>query len=159
MAIPPLNPASHQLLHGDFNSSNVRLTSTGVWVFDFDDAGLGPVEFDIANALYMVLLDSSTNDGSTASYDTFRGAFVAGYARTADRSVDDSFLNSLIDMRVRALDYWITHPGDAPIGIRTSSVEWMDGGLARLRRCSVAAQEIAETKRRIAGGRFLLAVR
>ncbi len=40
--------ASHQLLHGDFNASNLRESGGEVRIFDFDDCGYGPAEFDVA---------------------------------------------------------------------------------------------------------------
>ena len=48
----------HQLLHGDFNAGNLRVSDGMVRIFDFDDCGYGPPEFDVANALYMVLFDA-----------------------------------------------------------------------------------------------------
>lgn len=115
-----------QPLHGDFNSSNLLRTPTGLRVFDFDDCGNGPVEFDVANTLYMVLFDSLASSQPTTSYDSFRTQFVDGYAQETKLPISPETIDSLIDLRVRALDHWITNLADAPIGIRSSSPAWID---------------------------------
>ena len=117
---------SAQLLHGDFSTSNLILTGTGIRIFDFDDCGYGPVEFDVANSIYMVAFDSWTNDDSLATVRAFRSAVVDGYARSARRSLDTEKVDSLIDMRVMALQQWATNPATAPIGIRNSPPEWIE---------------------------------
>jgi Ser/Thr protein kinase RdoA (MazF antagonist) len=114
------------LLHGDFSTSNLILTGSGVRIFDFDDCGYGPVEFDVANSIYMVAFDSWTKDDSLATIGAFRSAFVDGYARSAGRSLDNAMIDSLIDMRVMALQQWATNPATAPIGIRNSPPEWIE---------------------------------
>jgi hypothetical protein len=76
---------SDQLLHGDFAASNLLQTPDGIRIFDFDDCGYGPVEFDIANSLYMVMFDSWVNDRSDARYQEFKAYFVNGYTRSTGR--------------------------------------------------------------------------
>jgi len=117
---------SDQLLHGDFNVSNVILTDAGIRIFDFDDCGYGPIEFDVANSLYMVLFDSWTRERSTTTFQRFRSAFVGEYSRSADRTLDDDIIDSLIDLRVMALQRWVANPSEAPIGIRNSPAEWIE---------------------------------
>ncbi len=39
-----------QLLHGDFNDQNMIWSPTGLRIFDFDECGYGPMEFDVAIA-------------------------------------------------------------------------------------------------------------
>ncbi len=117
---------SDQLLHGDFNTSNLILTGAGIRIFDFDDCGYGPVEFDVANSIYMVLFDSWTKEGSMTTFRVFRSAFVGGYSRSADRTLDDAIIDSLIDVRVMALQRWAANPSEAPIGIRNSPAEWIE---------------------------------
>ena len=80
----------------------------------------------MANALYMVLFDALVNGGSMQKYGEFRTPFVTGYSLQGHQEVADTTLDSLIDLRIRALDYWITNLADAPIGIRTSSPAWRD---------------------------------
>ncbi len=121
-----MDVGASQPLHGDFNSSNLRRTPAGVRIFDFDDCGTGPVEFDVANALYMVLFDSLVDGGSMVKYVQFRAPFVAGYSQGAERPLSDATLDALIGVRVEALGYWIAHLADAPIGIRTSSPAWLE---------------------------------
>jgi len=115
-----------QLLHGDFNASNLILTATGIRIFDFDDCGYGPVEFDVANSIYMAGFDSWTKEGSMTAFAVFRSAFVSGYSRSADRTLDDAIIDSLIDVRVMALQRWAANPSTAPTGIRNSSAEWIE---------------------------------
>jgi Ser/Thr protein kinase RdoA (MazF antagonist) len=121
-----LTAGSDQLLHGDFNTSNLVLTDSGIRIFDFDDCGYGPIEFDVANSIYMAGFDSWAKDGSMATFETFRTAFVAGYARLSDRSLDDALIDLLIEMRVVSLGRWAANPSTAPIGIRNSPAAWIE---------------------------------
>ena len=113
-----------QLLHGDFNALNVIVTPAGPRLIDFDDCGYGPVAFDVANALYMVLFDASVGDRPKL-YATFRPGFLAGYRQAAGRPLDDGEVDGFIDARVAALGRWLDDLPNAPIGIRTSSPEWL----------------------------------
>ena len=113
-----------QLLHGDFSDQNVIETPAGLQILDFDDCGYGPVEYDLANSLYMVLFDSEVSD-RRESYETFRPAFVEGYADAAQARLVDSALDRLIEARINALGRWLDDLSTAPIGIRTSSPEWL----------------------------------
>lgn len=120
-----LAPTSRtQLLHGDFSAENVRITAAAMRVFDFDDCGYGPVEFDVANALYVVLF-SATVDGPPGRYGSFRSSFLRGYDERSDRKIDDTTVESLITARVIALATWVDDLATAPIGIRNSSKEWI----------------------------------
>lgn len=121
---------SDQLLHGDFATSNVILTTDGVRVVDFDDCGYGPVEYDIANSLYMVMFDSWVNGRPYAQNQEFRAAFTSAYAEAAGTEIAASDIDSLIRVRVVALKRWASNPATAPIGIRISPPEW----IATLRR-------------------------
>lgn len=116
--------AGRQLLHGDFNALNVIVTPAGPRLIDFDDCGYGPVAFDVANALYMVLFDASVGDRPKL-YATFRPGFLAGYRQAAGRPLDDGEVDGFIDARVAALGRWLDDLPNAPIGIRTSSPEWL----------------------------------
>jgi Ser/Thr protein kinase RdoA (MazF antagonist) len=112
-----------QLLHGDFNAGNLRRSGESVQVFDFEDCGLGPRSFDVANALYMVLFDSTVNQ-APARYRTFEDAFLRGYAKEAGRHVSRETILRYIDRRVDALACWLDDLSTAPIGIRTASPRW-----------------------------------
>jgi Ser/Thr protein kinase RdoA (MazF antagonist) len=117
---------SDQLLHGDFSTSNVILSGAGVRIFDFDDCGYGPIEYDVAMSIYMVAFDSWIKDGSIATVQAFRSAFVSGYSQSSDRTLEAASIDSLIDTRVMALKRWAANPSTAPIGIRNAPAEWIE---------------------------------
>jgi Ser/Thr protein kinase RdoA (MazF antagonist) len=112
-----------QLLHGDYNASNLVDKHGVMRIFDFDDCGYGPPAFDVANALYMVLFDAVVQ-GNPELYPVFRTAFVSGYVDAGGEVTDDE-LDRLIDVRVDALRGWLHDLPNAPIGIRTASDEWL----------------------------------
>lgn len=114
---------SWQLLHGDFNAANMRLDGDTVRVFDFDDCGLGPIEFDIANAIYMVLFDCHITQSPSVA-QRFRVAFLDGYSERSGITIAGEVIDREIDRRVDALAGWLDNPETAPIGIRTSTDEW-----------------------------------
>jgi Ser/Thr protein kinase RdoA (MazF antagonist) len=116
-------PGEHQLLHGDFNASNLRKANGGLRIFDLDDCGCGPPAFDVANALYMVLFDAVVHT-IPETYATFRESFVSGYIDTAPRLFDADVLDDLIDRRVASLEAWLDDLDHAPTGIRIASPEW-----------------------------------
>ena len=130
-----------QLLHGDFSDQNVIVTSDGLRVFDFDDCGYGPVLYDVANSLYMVLFDAEVN-ADRDRYAAFRAPFLEGYADVAGEAVDVAVVDSLIDARIHALGRWLDDLSNAPIGIRTSSPEWR-----RTLRTFVSSQRTTGTTR------------
>ncbi|MDY7101435.1 MAG: phosphotransferase [Actinomycetota bacterium] len=114
-----------QLLHGDFSDQNVLATSAGLRVLDFDDCGYGPVEYDVANSLYMVLFDAEVTSRPD-QYEAFRPPFLRGYAHGAGRELADAAVDALIGARITALGCWLDDLPSAPIGIRTSSPAWLD---------------------------------
>jgi len=116
---------SWQLLHGDFSDQNTVRTPVGLRIFDFDDCGYGPIEYDIANSLYMVLFDSVVNE-CMRRYEAFRPAFLAGYASEADLTVDDTDVDAIMGIRISALASWIDDLPNAPIGIRTATPAWLE---------------------------------
>jgi Ser/Thr protein kinase RdoA (MazF antagonist) len=116
--------AGWQLLHGDLNIENLIDTPDGVRVVDFDDCGVGPVEFDLANACYMVRFDAETG-GRPEQYDVFRRHLLAGYDEAARRPLDRIAVDRMIEARIAALARWLDDLGSAPIGIRTASPEWL----------------------------------
>ncbi len=117
---------SDQILHGDLSASNTVLTPQGLRVLDFDDCGYGPIEFDVANSLYMVMFDTWSNGRPQSQYADFRAAFTSSYSEAAGREVAASAIDPLIAVRVMALKQWISDPATAPIGIRNSSPEWIE---------------------------------
>jgi Ser/Thr protein kinase RdoA (MazF antagonist) len=116
---------AEQLLHGDFSANNVFLGDDGPKVFDYDDCGYGPVEFELGNTLYMALFDA-TIGGDLVRYHRFRQWFVAAYERAAERRVGADGLDVAIALRKKALGRWLDDPELAPVGIRTASPAWRE---------------------------------
>ncbi len=134
LGIPParlsdISPANGfgevQLLHGDFSSANIRTSSGQSRIFDFDDSGYGPIEFDLAEALYAVLFDAHIAQAFTR-YKTFRSNFLAGYAASSGSDISELSLDNLISQRVLTLASWIMNLSSAPPAIRSSSSSWID---------------------------------
>jgi len=115
--------AQIQLLHGDFNSGNLRRSGSTVRVFDFEDCGFGPRTFEIANTLYMELF-AATIDNQIDRYKPFEDAFLRGYATQDSEHIDRAAVDRFIDLRVSALERWLEDLTTAPIGIRTASPQW-----------------------------------
>lgn len=112
-----------QLVHDDFATANLIATDAGVRVIDFDDCGFGSVEFEIGNSLYMVLFDGWLA-GDPNRYVRFRQDFVEAYRKAASTGLDEALLDEAIRLRFDALRRWVDSPIDAPIGIRSASLEW-----------------------------------
>lgn len=120
-----------QLVHGDVSAQNLRIGPDGrLRVLDFDNCGRAPVSYDVANALYMVMFDVLARSADLAAVDRFRTAFVGAYVDASGRELADTTIDEVIALRVRAVRRWLDDLATAPIGIRTSSDEW----LATLRR-------------------------
>ena len=125
-AAPPASVATdgeYQLLHGDFNASNLRKANGTVRIFDLDDCGYGPPAFDVANTLYMVLFDAVVH-ATPRTYSTFKESFVSEYADTTRYTFDAGAIDGFIDRRVATLAAWLDDVDHAPIGIRTASPAW-----------------------------------
>lgn len=120
---PAKDAEPFQLLHGDFNTGNLRREGSMVHVFDFEDCGRGPVAYDIANALYMVLFDA-TLDAAPQRYRDFEAPFLAGYRAEAGKDIDRTVVEGFIDRRVAAVAGWLDDLSTAPIGIRTATPAW-----------------------------------
>lgn len=114
-----------QLLHGDFSDANLLFSDGQVRVFDFDDCGYGPIEFEVGNTLYMVLFDAAMSS-DMERYDRFRGWFVDEYRSASGSDVPDVVVERAIGLRVQALGRWLDHPESAPIGIRSATPAWRD---------------------------------
>ena len=116
---------AYQLLHGDFGGSNLRRVGGRIRIFDLDDCGYGPIEFEIANSLYMVLFDAVTGE-CPATYRRFAGPFVAAYGGAAGADPDSKAVSHFIGRRISALGRWIDDPSSAPAGIRNASPQWRE---------------------------------
>jgi Ser/Thr protein kinase RdoA (MazF antagonist) len=114
-----------QLLHGDFSHANLLFSDRQSRVFDFDDCGYGPIEFEVGNTLYMMLFDAAMSS-DMARYERFRAWFVDEYRSASGHGVPDELVDKSIEIRVRVLGRWIDHPETAPIGIRTATPAWRD---------------------------------
>jgi Ser/Thr protein kinase RdoA (MazF antagonist) len=115
--------APFQLLHGDFGCANLLFNDDGVRVFDFDDCGYGPVEFELGNSLFMVLFDATVRS-DLPMFERFRRWFMDAYQEESRRLIDDHLVDEMIELRRNALRYWLDHLNEAPTGIRTSSPTW-----------------------------------
>lgn len=117
---------NHQLLHGDFAPSNLLLDGDGrLWIYDFDDCGYGPVEFEIGNTLFMALFDTSPSlNQPSDEYRQFRHWFLGAYKASAEHPVSDMLVDIGLQARSDALRYWLNHLDEAPVGIRTASDAW-----------------------------------
>ena len=80
-----------KLLHGDFSDQNLIRSSDGLRIVDFDECGLGPIEYDLANSLYMVSFDADRT-GRPERLERFRHPFLEGYAATAGRPVSEDVM-------------------------------------------------------------------
>jgi Ser/Thr protein kinase RdoA (MazF antagonist) len=114
-----------QVLHGDFSSANLLFSKRHAWVFDFDDCGYGPIEFEVGNTLYMMLFDAAMSS-QMERYERFRAWFLDEYRSASSQSVPDELVDKSIGLRVQALGRWIDRPEAAPIGIRTATPAWRD---------------------------------
>lgn len=119
---------NHQLLHGDFGAANLLLDAEGrLWVFDFEDCGYGPIEFELGNTLFMALFATSTAmNQPSAEYQYFRKRFIDAYQVEANRSISPLLIDLGVQARSDALRYWLRNLDEAPIGIRTASPAWHD---------------------------------
>ncbi len=119
---PVMNDAvGDQLIHGDFNSSNILVNGNIFSVIDFEDACYSSYEFELANTIYMALFDSRNN---VKMFDDsgFIRHFLEGY--TEANTVDLEKLRPFIDLRVKKLKSWISDPEIAPIAISSSTESW-----------------------------------
>jgi Ser/Thr protein kinase RdoA (MazF antagonist) len=128
VAEPPNDAAEfgqRQLLHGDFSPANLLFSDRRVRVFDFDDCGYGPIEFEVGNTLYMVLFDAAMSS-EMERYERFRAWFMDEYRSASSQGLSDQLVDKSIGLRVQALGRWIDEPESAPIGIRTATPAWRD---------------------------------
>ena len=115
-----------QLLHGDFSDQNVRNDGGALHIFDFDDCGYGPREFDVANSLYMVLFEQMVEDHADG-YEDFEERFLDGYlAESGEGGFALGRLTEFVGLRVEALQAWLEDLPSAPAGIRDATPQWHD---------------------------------
>ncbi len=117
---------NHQLLHGDFAPSNLLLDAEGrLWIYDFDDCGYGPIEFELGNTLFTALFDTSPSVNQPSDeYGQFRHWFLGAYKASADHPVSELLVDIALQARSDALRYWLNHLDQAPAGIKNASESW-----------------------------------
>jgi len=117
---------NHQLLHGDFGPSNLLLDAEGrLWIYDFDDCGFGPVEFELGNTLFMALFDTSPSlNQPSDEYRQFRHWFIGAYRASAEHPVSDLLVDIGLQARSDALRYWLGHLDQAPVAIKNATEPW-----------------------------------
>ena len=62
---------TYSMIHADLRSANVLVNGDRVFVIDFDDAGFGWHQYDLAVALF--------DYGTSPNYESIRDALIAGY--------------------------------------------------------------------------------
>jgi Ser/Thr protein kinase RdoA (MazF antagonist) len=112
-----------QLVHGDFGVANLRRTSGGVRVFDFDDCGYAPAAFDVANAWYMARFDAFMGRSPIDPVE-FGRRFADGYSDGSGETFDLDEAERFVELRLAALGRWIEDPDTAPTGIRRATPAW-----------------------------------
>jgi Ser/Thr protein kinase RdoA (MazF antagonist) len=76
------NSATYSMIHADLRSSNVLVNGDRVYVIDFDDAGFGYHQYDMAVALF--------DHVTSPNYPFIQDALIAGYR--SRRSISDEDL-------------------------------------------------------------------
>ena len=91
---------TYSMIHADLRSANVLVRDDRVYVIDFDDAGFGWHQYDLAALLF----DYATN----ANYDAIRDALLAGYQSQRPMSQEDlAMLPLFVVVRMLASLGWL----------------------------------------------------
>jgi len=92
---------TYSLIHADLRSANVLVDDEQVFVIDFDDAGFGWHQYDLA----VVLFDYATSP----DYESIRDALIAGYrSRRAISDADLALLPLFLVVRMLASLGWLS---------------------------------------------------
>ena len=110
-----------QLIHGDFNPTNVLVTADTFVVIDFESACYASHEYELANTIYMVMFDLR-HDVAKLVDSHFVEGFLTGY--TSRRSADLRRLRNSIDHRIDMLLEWLNDLTTAPLSIAASPESW-----------------------------------
>lgn len=96
-AIGQLSPLPHQPLHGDAHGGNLLPTTRGLLWTDWEDAFLGPVEWDLASIIWNAKLlenDTPTVSGILSAYTETRGP------------IDENALDVCLVARAAVMSAW-----------------------------------------------------
>lgn len=110
-----------QLIHGDFNPTNVLFSNCSFIIIDFENSCYASFEYELANTIYMVLFDARNDPGGLLESGFIKG-FLAGYTR--DRRIDFETVRSEVDRRVSKLEGWLNDLASAPLSISASPESW-----------------------------------
>jgi Ser/Thr protein kinase RdoA (MazF antagonist) len=114
-------PMEPQLIHGDFNSSNILVNEKNMTLIDFEDACYSSYEYELANSIYMTLFGLRHNHAMLVDTGYIEN-FLLGYMQ--QRKVDLKIVRLKIDERVATLNDWVEDKALAPFAIATSTDEW-----------------------------------
>jgi Ser/Thr protein kinase RdoA (MazF antagonist) len=87
----------HQTLHGDAHLGNVLQTTTGLLWTDWEDAFVGPVEWDVASAIW----NAELLDGDTEMVNDI----LVGY-QASGRTLDPVALHQCLVARAAVMSVW-----------------------------------------------------
>ena len=91
---------TYSMIHADLRSANILVTDDRVHVIDFDDAGFGWHQYDMAAALFDHL--------TSPSYESIRDALIAGYrSRRMISDEDLALLPQFLVVRMLAGLGWL----------------------------------------------------
>lgn len=125
-----LPDGDEQLIHGDPGAANFLRDGDDAHVLDLGDAGRGTPAYDVSLALFSRRFEVWSRGWPTLADDAAPEAILYGYEQEAGHRLSSEELADGLTIRREALAWWIDHPHEAPVGIRTASPEWR-GVLAR----------------------------
>jgi hypothetical protein len=107
-SVEQLGGVAHQALHGDAHLGNLMNTTSGLLWTDWEDAFAGPVEWDVASAVW----NAKLLDGDDASVE----GIVRGYEEAGGR-IDDAVLDQCLTARAAVMSAWypVLYPGADPV--------------------------------------------
>lgn len=116
-----------QIIHGDPGVANFLRDGDDAHVLDLGEAGLGTPGYDVALALFSRRFDVwSRAPGARTPTDNAPDALVAGYEDAVGHPLKPSELADGERVRREALAWWIEHPDQAPVGIRSATPAWRE---------------------------------
>jgi Ser/Thr protein kinase RdoA (MazF antagonist) len=113
--------SARQLIHGDFNPTNVLSTNSSSVVIDFEDACYSTYEYELANSIYMTMFDYRHHPIQFRDSEFING-FLSGY--TSHKEIDRQGVRAGMDERVAMLQRWLSEPDSAPLSIASSPESW-----------------------------------